>query len=195
MQALKPVRSALYGPCDLDTEEIKKCVEDAGRAIVAASWLSATARRELSRFKEFMRWLRYGKSSDFSANNLFPNLCTIEITVASSPDDVPHVAPTHDILEVNDYLLTGLHRSQIDRWFEGGAAKFSPQDLGVPDEKQDLATVMKRARLALRDRTSTDLYHVGSRLSEPFFRADRILSFASMLRKEICSPWTGMWTH
>lgn len=142
-----------------------------------------------------MRWLRYGTSSDLSANNSFPNLRTIEITVASSPDDVPHVAPTHDILEVNDYLLTGLHRSQIDRWFDGGAAKFSPQDLGVPDEKQDLATVMKRARLALRDRTSTDLYHVGSRLSEPFFRADRILSLASMLRKEICSPWIGMWTH
>ena len=34
----------------------------AGRAIVIAGWLAATARRELARFKEFMIWLRYGQS-------------------------------------------------------------------------------------------------------------------------------------
>ena len=32
-----------------------------GRVITLASWLAAVARRELSRFKEFIAWVRFGK--------------------------------------------------------------------------------------------------------------------------------------
>jgi len=36
------------------------CLDLAGRGIMIASWLAAVSRRELSRFKEFMQWLRHG---------------------------------------------------------------------------------------------------------------------------------------
>lgn len=159
---LRPDSPVLYGPCDLDEDEIERCIQDTGRAIVAASWLTATARRELSSFKEFMKWLRYGKPYISPVHRRgYTDFTAPEIMVAGAPDDAPYVAPTHDILEVNDYLLSGLHHSQIDRWFSGDAPTFLPQDLGVPDEKPNLATAMQRARLALADRSSTDLYHVG----------------------------------
>lgn len=127
-----------------------------------------------------MRWLRYGMLPQALVHDADRNLIALEIAVASSPDDAPHAAPTHDILEVNDYLLSCLYRSQIDRWFSGDAATFSPQDFGVPDEKQDLLSVMQRARLALQDRTTTDLYHVGMRRCGFIFHTDRIYFLLSM---------------
>lgn len=48
---------------ELSPQELGSCLELTGRAIVAAAWLSATARRELSRFRDFIAWLRYGKRS------------------------------------------------------------------------------------------------------------------------------------
>jgi anaphase-promoting complex subunit 4 len=47
---------------DLPPEEIEKCLELMGRAIIIASWLASVARRELTRFKEFISWLKYGNT-------------------------------------------------------------------------------------------------------------------------------------
>ena len=43
-----------------DTEILRECLSMVEQAIAAASWLTPVVRRELSRFKEFMRWLRFG---------------------------------------------------------------------------------------------------------------------------------------
>ncbi|THH16998.1 hypothetical protein EW146_g3736 [Bondarzewia mesenterica] len=132
----------LYDPLDLRKNEIEECLEMTGRAIVVASWLPAVARRELSHFKEFMKWLRY------------------EITNANATSDAHSLLqPRHDILEVDSYLMSGLVNSQIDKWFKRGVPHFSPQDLGAPEENQHLTAVMERARRALRDPTQTALQH------------------------------------
>ena len=54
------LRSPEYHECKLRTSDIEHCLELAGRAIVCANWLAATARKELARFKEFISWLRWG---------------------------------------------------------------------------------------------------------------------------------------
>ncbi|TFY75344.1 hypothetical protein EWM64_g8669 [Hericium alpestre] len=129
-----------FAICALQKEDIDFCLQMTSRAIVSANWLAATARRELSRFKEFMKWLR------FEIANVNP---TVE----------PMQQPRHDILEVNSYLMSGLVDSEIDSWFFHGPPKFSPQDLGVPHEKQDLPSVINRARHALLEDSSTNLSH------------------------------------
>ena len=55
------IRPRMYGVCELKKDDIAQAMTMAGRAIFSASWLSAAARRELSRFREFMKWLRFGK--------------------------------------------------------------------------------------------------------------------------------------
>ena len=46
---------------ELAEEDIKVCLDLAGRAIVISGWLAAVARRELSRFKEFISFIRHGR--------------------------------------------------------------------------------------------------------------------------------------
>lgn len=46
---------------------------------------------------------------------------------------------TFDMLEVNEYLMSGLAVSSIDKWFMGPVPSFQPADLGVP-QAQDLAS-------------------------------------------------------
>jgi hypothetical protein len=53
-----------YAPYDIDTEGVKGCLGLAKNAIVIASWLVAIARRELARFREFIKWLSFGKYCD-----------------------------------------------------------------------------------------------------------------------------------
>jgi hypothetical protein len=48
---------------ELSTEDIEACLDLLSRGIVISSWLAAIARRELSRFKEFISWLKYGSLS------------------------------------------------------------------------------------------------------------------------------------
>jgi anaphase-promoting complex subunit 4 len=55
------IRPRIYGVCELNKDDISQAMTMTGRAIFSASWLSAAARRELSRFREFMKWLRFGK--------------------------------------------------------------------------------------------------------------------------------------
>ncbi len=46
----------------LDLEDLLASRDLAGRGIIIASWLAAEARKELSRFREFIHWLRFGAS-------------------------------------------------------------------------------------------------------------------------------------
>jgi hypothetical protein len=58
---LSLIRPRTYEACELKKDDIIQVMTMTSRAIFSASWLSAAARRELSRFKEFMKWLRFGK--------------------------------------------------------------------------------------------------------------------------------------
>lgn len=59
--------------------------------------------------------------------------------------------PEYDLLEVNHYLMSGLVVSSIDKWFMGPIPQFSPEDLGVPGDKQDLQSAIKRAQAVASD--------------------------------------------
>ncbi|KLO20277.1 hypothetical protein SCHPADRAFT_918366 [Schizopora paradoxa] len=120
----------LYGSFEISVEEIDECLNLAAQAIVLASWLAAVARQELFRFTEFMLFLRY------------------ETGRLSSPDGT-HV-PRHDILEVNEYLMSGLAASSIDKWFIGPVPHFSPGLLATP-HTDSLRTSIDRARQFLAD--------------------------------------------
>ncbi|KAL6309999.1 anaphase-promoting complex, cyclosome, subunit 4-domain-containing protein [Sparassis latifolia] len=124
-----------YALFRIKTRDVAASLELTERAIVMASWLTATARRELTHFKEFMSWLKYETSR---AN--------------SSTEAHTQPPPKHDMLEVNDYLMSGLVVSPIDKWFMGPVPRFSPQDIGVLGDQHDLTTVLQRARSVLKDR-------------------------------------------
>ncbi|KAF8973944.1 anaphase-promoting complex, cyclosome, subunit 4-domain-containing protein [Flammula alnicola] len=98
---------------ELPPEDIVICLDLASRGIVIANWLAATSRTELSRFREFISWLRFEVNNVNSAND--GNI------------------PRHDILEVNNYFITGLASSSIDKWFIGPIPQFQDVDLGLPD--------------------------------------------------------------
>jgi anaphase-promoting complex subunit 4 len=55
------IRPRIYEACELKKDDITQAMMITSHAIISASWLSAAARRELSRFKEFMKWLRFGE--------------------------------------------------------------------------------------------------------------------------------------
>lgn len=111
---------------------------------MTAAWLSATARRELSRFKEFIAWLRFGKKIIMvRTTSLNPDAA--ETSAANQSNDTAS-SPRHDILEVNNYLISGLSPSSIDRWFAGSPPQFSPQDLGVPGVIDAITAILERAR-------------------------------------------------
>ncbi|KAF8898719.1 anaphase-promoting complex, cyclosome, subunit 4-domain-containing protein, partial [Infundibulicybe gibba] len=111
-------------------EEIQGCSQL--RAIVIASWLPAVARRELFRFREFIAWLRF------------------ETTALNSSSET-NISSRHDILEVNNYLISGLVVSSIDKWFLGPVPQFSSRDLGIPTGDEQLVDVLHRARNVAND--------------------------------------------
>jgi hypothetical protein len=49
-----------FAQFELVKDDIKTCLDLAGRAIMISGWLAAVARRELSRFKEFISFIRHG---------------------------------------------------------------------------------------------------------------------------------------
>ncbi|KAI0312628.1 anaphase-promoting complex, cyclosome, subunit 4-domain-containing protein [Amylostereum chailletii] len=127
-----------YKLCDFDEKEVTECLALAGKAVIVSGWLSMAARRELSRFREFMKWLRF------------------EISNAASAEST--ALPRHDVLEVHNYITRGLINSDLDRWFKGAAPTFLPQDPGLPlEQKEDLNKVMERARYALEESEGTSL--------------------------------------
>jgi hypothetical protein len=50
-----------YSQFELVKDDIKTCLDMTGRAIMISGWLAAVARRELSRFKEFISFIRHGR--------------------------------------------------------------------------------------------------------------------------------------
>jgi hypothetical protein len=59
-----------YFTFQLPSDEATICLELADRGILIASWLAAVCRTELSRFREFISWLRFGKVSLFALKSL-----------------------------------------------------------------------------------------------------------------------------
>jgi len=122
-----------YELCQFTEEEVRHCLDMISQAIIASSWLSTVARRELARFREFMKWLRF------------------EINNASAPSE--HVLqPNHDVLEVCNYIVNGLVDSSIDKWFTGEA----PEALTLMSTREvkgqpecDLTDVMEHVRQCL----------------------------------------------
>ncbi|KAG2023470.1 hypothetical protein CC2G_001122 [Coprinopsis cinerea AmutBmut pab1-1] len=122
-----------FSDFQLDSKEIADSIRAAGRGIVLATWLAAAVRREHFRFKEFIIWLRF-ESTNINAQN---------------PTD--NQTSRHDILEVNNYFVSGLTSSSIDLWFQGEVPQFRPRDLGVPEPQNDqLESVMERAAQVAR---------------------------------------------
>jgi hypothetical protein len=101
--------------------------------------------------------------------------------------------PRHDVLEVNEYLTTGLVKSEIDAWFRGGVPNFSPQDLGVPHHNQNLSAAIERARSALRDPSQTAWAHVRSPCRIPFMNSNYAQP-SSLLNTEISRTWIRIFT-
>jgi anaphase-promoting complex subunit 4 len=56
---MESVRSE-WGPLKLDASAVHSCLELVNRVLVVSNWLAACARREVSRVKHFISWLRYG---------------------------------------------------------------------------------------------------------------------------------------
>lgn len=74
----------------------------------------------------------------------------LETTLSNTtPEGLPR--PRHDILEVNNYFMSGLVVSSIDKWFMGPVPQFSLQDMGVSGDRHDLSDVLKRAESAAAD--------------------------------------------
>ncbi|EJD03914.1 uncharacterized protein FOMMEDRAFT_167218 [Fomitiporia mediterranea MF3/22] len=121
----------LHGDYGFSTKEVDECLDLTARAIILAAFLAATARRELTRFVEFIVFLRY------------------ETSRLSTPEATP--SPRHDILEVNEYLMSGLEKSEIDEWFTGPVPQFSMSSIESTPQMGDLRSVIERARAFLAD--------------------------------------------
>ncbi|KAJ3554550.1 hypothetical protein NM688_g3049 [Phlebia brevispora] len=67
---------------------------------------------------------------------------------ANSTSETHSQTARHDLLEVNEYLMSGLVVSSIDKWFMGPVPSFSPAELGVP-MAQDLTSSVRTVREVL----------------------------------------------
>ena len=80
---------------------------------------------------------------------------------AQAPDSQVHIAPRYDIMQANEYMMSGLVESILDKWFSGQAPKFSLEELGnVGEGTGDLTQVMERARKVANDPTGIEWQHV-----------------------------------
>jgi hypothetical protein len=55
----------------------------------------------------------------------------------------------HDVLEVSEYLTSGIDGQLFDVFFTGPPPRFAPSDLRHSVAKSDLATSMRDARIAM----------------------------------------------
>lgn len=76
-------------------------------------------------------------------------------TAAVNPSTEGRPAPEFDMLEANHYMMSGLVVSSIDKWFMGPIPRFSPEDLGVPGDKQDVQQALRKAQAAATDPVQT----------------------------------------
>ena len=82
---------------------------------------------------------------------------------AQAPDSQVHIPSRYDIMQANEYMMSGLAESALDKWFSGQAPKFSLEELGsVGKGTGDLAEVMERARKVANDPTGIEWQHVRS---------------------------------
>ena len=82
---------------------------------------------------------------------------------AQAPDSQVHIPPRYDIMQANEYMMSGLAESVLDKWFSGQAPKFSLEELGsVGEGTGDLTEVMGRARKVANDPTGIEWQHVRS---------------------------------
>ncbi|KAJ8522524.1 hypothetical protein ONZ45_g896 [Pleurotus djamor] len=121
-----------YVAFELSSDDLDVCCKLCARGIIIASWLVSAARRELRRFSDFIAWLR------FAVNN-------------ANPGNDGNPAARFDVLEVNNYFISGLQVSPIDKWFIGLVPQFTPNDLGVPEQHSPLQEVLERARKAAKE--------------------------------------------
>ncbi|KAJ7706158.1 anaphase-promoting complex, cyclosome, subunit 4-domain-containing protein [Mycena rosella] len=159
-----------YASFQLVTKDVETCIELTGRAIFIASWLAAIARRELSRFKEFIMWLR-------------------SETAAVNPPSDFHPQIRHDTLEVNNYFMSGLVVSSIDKWFMGPVPQFNPQEFGIVNGDAGLRAATEHARTAAGQTkwqlttTQNELNHLDRNLDalvqEIAFRCQRVFEGAA----------------
>ena len=68
-----------------------------------------------------------------------------EVSSGAGNSDAHKQSGRHDLLEVNDYMMSGLVVSSIDKWFMGPVPTFMPTDLGVP-QAEPLASSVQRVR-------------------------------------------------
>ncbi|KAF9270239.1 hypothetical protein L218DRAFT_22909 [Marasmius fiardii PR-910] len=120
----------LFPSFQIPNEVVEQSLILLKHGIILSNWLAAAARRELNWFKEFISWLRF------------------EIAAANPSNETPPPIQ-HDILEVNQYLMSGLESSSIDKWFIGAVPNFSLQVLGVSSQDLLLPSALQHARQAL----------------------------------------------
>jgi anaphase-promoting complex subunit 4 len=82
--------------------------------------------------------------------------------VVVNPATETRPVPEYDMLEVNHYLMSGLVVSSIDKWFMGPISQLSPEDLGVPGDKQDLQSILRRAQAVASEPSQIAWQAVGS---------------------------------
>ncbi|KAJ4484101.1 anaphase-promoting complex, cyclosome, subunit 4-domain-containing protein [Lentinula lateritia] len=169
----------LYSSFEIPSEVVDQCLIMLKQAILLSSWLAAAARREHNRFREFMTWLRY------------------ETVLLGPSSETPNSTPLrHDILEVNQYLMSGLEKSVIDQWFMGPVPTFVPQDLGIPGYNLTVRAALQKAREYLdhRDPSETPITVPPDGFNDkPFESIDRNLfaligAFASSCREVFDRP-------
>jgi len=81
---------------------------------------------------------------------------------AQAPDSQAHIPSRYDIMQANEYMMSGLAESVLDKWFSGQAPKLSLEELGSVGEGGDLSEVMKRARKVANDPKGIEWQHVRS---------------------------------
>ena len=59
--------------CEFSASEAKGCLQAIERLIMLGNWLAKMARVELTHFREFMGWLRYGEISYWVNPDLVAN--------------------------------------------------------------------------------------------------------------------------
>ncbi|KAG6851048.1 hypothetical protein H0H93_002940 [Arthromyces matolae] len=115
-----------YTLFDLPLADIQACLDLLSRMILLLALLASTARLELSRFKAFLHWLRFETSA-----------------LNPSSDNVPQLR--HDVLEVNNYFISGLASSPIDQWFTGSMRQLSLSEPSY-DSSRSLSEVVEEAQ-------------------------------------------------
>ena len=81
---------------------------------------------------------------------------------AQAPDSQVHIPSRYDIMQANEYVMSGLAESVLDKWFSGQAPKFSLEELGSVGEGGDPSEIMERARKVANDPKGIEWQHVRS---------------------------------